>query len=105
MGTKPMFLWWYTNDNSTIYVVKFKGVIEYLILDKLYYRKRFHADNETINSILWSDYIEPKLRFRYGYGKQLYNWAVSRFLGLLLELHRAFLPFSACNWTLTPPEL
>jgi hypothetical protein len=105
MGTKPMFLWWYTNDNSTIYVVKFKGVIEYLILDKLYYRKRFHADNDTINSILWNDYIEPKLRFRYGYGNGQYNWAVSQFLGLLLGLHRGFLPFSACNWTLTPPKL
>lgn len=104
-GTKPMFLWWYTNDNSTIYVVKFKGVIEYLILEKPYYLKRFHADNETINSILWNNYIEPKLRFRYGYGNWRYNGAVSQFLGLLLGLHRGFLPFSACNWTLTPPEL
>jgi hypothetical protein len=104
-GTKPMFLWWYTNDNSTIYVVKFKGVIEYLILDKLYYVKRYHADNDTINSMLWSNYIEPKLRFKYGYGKGQYNWAVNQFLGLLLGLHNAFLPFSACNWALTPPEL
>ena len=32
-GRKPMFIWWYTNDSSTVYVVKFKGVIEYLRLD------------------------------------------------------------------------
>ncbi len=104
-GKKPMFLWWYTNDNSTIYVVKFKGVIEYLILDKPYYQRRFQADNATINETLWNDYIEPKLRFKYGYGNSQYNWAINQFSGLLLGLHRAFLPFSACNWTLTPPEL
>ncbi|NWF86195.1 hypothetical protein HXY32_00010 [Candidatus Bathyarchaeota archaeon] len=104
-GKKPMFLWWYTNDNSTIYVVKFKGVIEYLLLDKPYYQRRLNADNDTINAIAWKDYIEPKLRFRYGYGNWGYNWAVNQFLGLLLGLHRAFLPFSACNWTLAPPEL
>ncbi|MEM3612853.1 MAG: hypothetical protein QXQ85_03395, partial [Candidatus Bathyarchaeia archaeon] len=53
-GTKPMFLWWYTDDSSNIYVVKFQGVIEYLMLDKPYYRRRFHADNATINATLWS---------------------------------------------------
>ena len=104
-GKKPMFLWWYTNDNSTIYVVKFKGVIEYLLLDKPYYQRRFNADNDTINAIAWKNYIEPKLRYRYGYGNWRYNWAVNQFFGLLLGLHRAFLPFSACNWTLAPPEL
>ncbi|MGQ9531163.1 MAG: hypothetical protein ACUVTC_06990, partial [Candidatus Bathycorpusculaceae bacterium] len=104
-GKKPMFLWWYTKDNSTIYVAKFKGVIEYLIIDKPYYQKRFQADNETINSMLWNNQIEPKLRYRYGYGKPLYNYAVNQFLDLLLGLHRAYLPFSACNWTLTQPEL
>jgi hypothetical protein len=104
-GRKPMFLWWYTNDNSTIYVVKFQGVIEYLILDKPYYLKRFHADNSTIGTTLWQNYIEPGLRKRYGYGGWRYNQAVGEFFGLLLDLHRAYLPFSACNWTLTGPEL
>jgi len=107
-GTKPMFLWWYTNDNSTIYVVKFQGVIEYLILDKPYYRHRFHADNATINATLWGSYIEPKLsqkRLQYGYNSW-WNWYWSRveeFRELLQGLHRAYLPFSACNWTLTGP--
>ncbi|MEM0008057.1 MAG: hypothetical protein QXR89_07335 [Candidatus Bathyarchaeia archaeon] len=103
-GTKPMFLWWYTNDSSNIYVVKFQGVIEYLMLDKPYYRHRFHADNTTINEILWNNYIEPRLRQRYYYGyRWRYDMAVSRFLGLLMGLHRAYLPFSACNWTLSGP--
>ncbi|MEM3788659.1 MAG: hypothetical protein QXN95_02170 [Candidatus Bathyarchaeia archaeon] len=98
-GKKPMFLWWYTNDSSNIYVVKFQGVIEYLMLDKPYYRHRFHADNTTIDATLWSNYIEPKFRSRYGIG----NWYRRRFLGILADLHRAYLPFSACNWTLSGP--
>ncbi|MEM1566539.1 MAG: hypothetical protein QW510_05605 [Candidatus Bathyarchaeia archaeon] len=100
-GTKPMFLWWYTNDNSTIYVVKFQGVIEYLAIDKPYYRHKFHANSTTINATLWKDRIEPALRQRYMYGK--YSQAVSEFIGLLFKLHRAYLPFSACNWTLSGP--
>ncbi len=105
-GTKPMFLWWYTNDNSTIYVVKFQGVIEYLMVDKPYYRHRFHADNTTINETLWNNHIEPKLRQRYYIGyRWRYDKAVGEFLGLLSGLHRAYLPFSACNWTLTGPTL
>jgi hypothetical protein len=104
-GTKPMFLWWYTNDSSNLYVVKFQGVVEYLTIDKPYYRRRFHADNTTINETLWSNYIEPKLRQKYYYGYRLmYERAVGEFLGLLCGLHRAYLPFSACNWTLAGPE-
>ena len=34
-GKKPVFIWWYTNDSSEVYVVKFKGVIEYLSFDAL----------------------------------------------------------------------
>jgi len=102
-GTKPMFLWWYTNDNSTIYVVKFQGVIEYLAIDKPYYRHRLHADDVTINATLWKDRIEPALRQRYAYGRMMYRQAVNEFVQLLFRLHRAYLPFSACNWTLTGP--
>jgi hypothetical protein len=104
-GTKPMFLWWYTNDNSTIYVVKFQGVIEYLTIDKPYYRHRFHADDATINATLWKERIEPKLyQKRNQFGKNWYMGRVEEFKGLLSGLHRAYLPFSACNWTLTGPE-
>lgn len=107
-GKKPMFLWWYTKDNHTIYVVKFKGLIEYLILEKPYYRHRFHADNVTINATLWKDHIEPALRQRYYYNNA-YRWryqqAVMEFLGVLFGLHRGYLQFSACNWTLSGPTL
>lgn len=102
-GKKPMFLWWYTEDNSTIYVVKFKGVIEYLIMDLPYYRHRFRADNATINATLWKDHMEPKLR--YGLGQWKYMQARLEFWELLSRLHSAYLPFSACNWTLSGPTL
>jgi hypothetical protein len=85
--------------------VKFQGVIEYLILDKPYYRHRFHADNATINATLWGSYIEPKLyQKRYQYGNMWYLSRVKEFKDLLQGLHRAYLPFSACNWTLIGPE-
>ena len=105
-GTKPMFIWWYTEDNSTVYVIKFKGLIEYLIfdIDKPYYRSRFCADNVTINATLWKNHIEPKLRLRWGYMALKYREARNRFLGWLFGLHSPFLPFSACKWNLTGPE-
>jgi hypothetical protein len=28
-GKKPMFLWWYSNDTNNIYVMKYKGLIEF----------------------------------------------------------------------------
>ncbi|MBS7635895.1 hypothetical protein KEJ37_00880 [Candidatus Bathyarchaeota archaeon] len=103
-GKKPMFLWWYTKDSSNIYVVKFQGVIEYLMLDKPYYRHRFHADDGAINKTLWSNYIEPKLyQRRNQYGLRWYEGRVVEFKELLKSLHRAYLPFSACNWTLSGP--
>ncbi len=103
-GKKPMFLWWYTNNSNNIYVVKFQGVIEYLMIDKPYYRHRFHADNTTINATLWSSYIEPKLsQKRYQHDWKWYWSKVEQFKKLLQGLHMAYLPFSACNWTLSGP--
>lgn len=36
-GKKPMFLWWYSNDTTDVYLVKYKGPIEYMTLDNTYY--------------------------------------------------------------------
>jgi len=38
-GSKPVFIWWYTADNTTVYVVHFKGLIEYYRLNKTFSRK------------------------------------------------------------------
>jgi len=105
-GKKPMFLWWYTKDNSTIYVVKFKGAIEYLTFDFPYYDRRYPADNSTIQNIIKNKYIEPKLSgFKSPEREQLRNAITNKLLAWLIGLHRPYLPFSACTWELTPPEL
>ena len=38
-GSKPVFIWWYTADNTTVYVVHFKGLIEYYRLNKTFTRE------------------------------------------------------------------
>lgn len=96
-GKKPMFLWWYTNDTNNIYVVKYKGLIEYLTLDYEYYRCMYEANQLTIRERLEAKYASPG-----PYQTQIRNriWA---YIGSLVGLHPAFLPFSACRWTLTGP--
>ena len=103
-GTKPMFLWWYTNDNNTIYVVKFQGVIEYLTFSFPYYDRRYAADNLTIRQMLSDDYIEPKLGGVQSQLRQGLRDAIMGNLMLwLLGFHSPYLPFNACSWKLTGP--
>jgi hypothetical protein len=105
-GKKPMFLWWYTNDNSTIYVVKFKGVMEYLTFSLPYYDRRYLADNLTIQQMLSDKYIEPKLGgLQYQLRQQFRETIRQKLLFWLAGLHSPYLPFSACSWELTGPKL
>ncbi|NWG10732.1 hypothetical protein HXY33_03135 [Candidatus Bathyarchaeota archaeon] len=105
-GKKPMFLWWYTDDNSSIYVVKFKGVIEYLTFDLPYYDRRYPADNLTINQTLSNEYIEPKLGSLHEQLSETIKKTIRQnLLSWLAGLHSPYLPFSACTWELTGPEL
>jgi len=107
-GKKPVFIWWYTNDSSEVYVVKFKGVIEYLSFDAPYYLRRYHADDLTIMERLRTRFIEPKMnqlqqhlrariQNRLAY---LQQWMAAEF-----GLHPPYLPFSACSWELEEPAL
>ena len=103
-GKKPMFLWWYTNNNSTIYVVKFKGVIEYLTFNLPYYDRRYVADNLTIQQILSDKYVEPKLGgLQSQLRQQLRKNIMEKLVSWLVGLHSPYLPFSACSWELTGP--
>lgn len=103
-GTKPMFLWWYTNDNSTIYVVKFKGLIEYLTFSLPYYDRRYTADNLTIRQMLSDDYIEPKLGGVQSQMRQgLRETIMGNLMLWLIGFHSPYLPFSGCSWELTGP--
>lgn len=98
-GRKPMFLWWYSNDTSNIYVVKFKGLVEFLAFDVPYYLRRYAANKLTIQERLEAKYAMP------GPHQTLIRNRIRSYLGWLLGLHPPFLPFSACEWNLTGPIL
>ncbi len=102
-GTKPMFIWWYTNKPEEVYVIKFKGVIEYLAFDKPYYVRRFRADNLTIRDRLMEKFVWPKITHH-----EVRNMIMNRFAGFtakIFDLHPPLLPFSGCKWKLDPPKL
>jgi hypothetical protein len=98
-GKKPMFLWWYANDTSNIYVVKYKGLIEYTTLDYEYYRVTCEANQLTIQERLEAKYATPMPE---PYRTIIRN-RIRAYLGWVLGLHPALLPFSACRWNLTGP--
>ena len=108
-GTKPMFIWWYTNDSSKVYVVKFKGVIEYLRFILPYYNKRYQADNVTIKQVVEEKFIEPKLSsFKNSLHEQYEQYRktiIKKLIFWLADLHPPFLPFSGCRWELSGPKL
>jgi len=96
-GKKPMFLWWYSNDTDNINVVKYKGLIEYMTLDYLYYLCKYEANELT---------IRERLEAKYATGGQYQTRIRERiraYIGWVLGLHPAYLPFSACHWNLIGP--
>jgi hypothetical protein len=93
-GKHPMFLWWYTNDTSRVYVVKYQGLIEYFTYDNLFY-KRIH---EAVAEKLRERFIDPKehklptlLRNRVRNMHNFYNW------------HLPMLHFNTGRWELSGP--
>jgi hypothetical protein len=96
-GRKPMFLWWYSNDTNNIYVVKYKGLIEYLTIDYPYYNNLYEANNLTIQ-----ERLEAKYASQSPFQVRVRN-KIRDYIGLLLGLHPAYLPFNACRWNLTGP--
>jgi len=96
-GRKPMFLWWYSNDTNNIYVMKYKGLIEFLTFDVPYYLRRYEANNLTIQERLEAEYVTSG-----PHQTQIRN-RIRTYIGWLLGLHLPFLPFSACEWNLTGP--
>jgi len=98
-GKKPMFLWWYSNETNNVYVVKYKGLIEFLTFDAPYYLRKYEAGGLTIQERLEAKYAMS------GTHRTMIQNRIREYLGRLLGLHPAFLPFSACVWNLTGPIL
>jgi hypothetical protein len=101
-GTKPMFLWWYTNDPNNINVVKYKGLIEYMTFDQQYFIWRHQAEAWRIRERIRSRYYEP---WRHTVQDQLRLRAVEYILSKIEDsgLHAPYLPFSGARWELSPP--
>ena len=59
-GTKPMFLWWATNDPENINVVKYNGLVEYVTFDQPYFQWRHLADAVNIRERIQSRFFEPR---------------------------------------------
>jgi hypothetical protein len=97
-GKKPMFLWWYSNDTNNIYMMKYKGLIEFLTFEVPYYLRRYEANNLSIQ-----EQLEAKYATAGPHQTQIRN-RIRTYISWLLGLHPAFLPFSACEWNLTGPS-
>jgi len=98
-GKKPMFLWWYSNDTNNIYVMKYKGLIEFLTFDAPYYMRRYEANNLTIQQRL-----EAKYATAGPHQTQIRN-RILAYMAELLDLHPPLLRFGECEWNLTGPIL
>ena len=101
-GKKPTFLWWYTEDTSNVYVLKYKGLIEFMTFHAPYYQHVYEATEFRLRTMLNDEYFEP--------GQQMFRQqARLRIQQRLMQLasfyglHRSYLPFSACEWNLTGP--
>jgi hypothetical protein len=97
-GRKPMFLWWYSNDTDNIYVVKYKGLIEYMTIDYSYYNNAYEANALTVRERLEAKYASGGLN-QNGIKERI----MAAYFGWLLGFHPSYLPFSACRWNLTGP--
>ena len=97
-GNKPMFLWWYSNDTNNIYVVKYKGLIEYLTIDRAYYTHRCEA-----NALTMQEQLKAKYAVAGPHQAQILK-RIREHRAWLLGFHPAYLVFSACQWNLTGPE-
>ena len=101
-GKKPTFLWWFAEDTSNIYVLKYKGLIEFMTFHTPYYRRVYEATELRLRSMLNDEYFEPGQHM-------LQQQARLRIRQRLMELasfyglHRPYLPFDACGWNLTGP--
>jgi hypothetical protein len=102
-GTKPMFLWWATQDPDNINVVKYKGLVEYVTFDEAYFLRRHLADAVTIRERIQRRFFEPR---RHTIRDQLRLhaiWQTLSAIGNFSELHAPYLPFGGSEWALSPP--
>jgi len=101
-GKKPMFLWWHANDTSKVYVVKYKGLIEYITLVDQIYQRIYQAEEARIREQFNLRYVEPYQHQWQAMIRERMEYKLMN-LALIYGLHSPYLPFSACTWNLTGP--
>jgi hypothetical protein len=101
-GTKPMFLWWYTKDPTSVNVVKYKGLLEYMAFNQPYFTLKSQADALTMREMMQARFYEPRQRMMQMY-MRIMAWRTLLEIGNYSDLHKPFLPFSACKWELSTP--
>lgn len=102
-GTKPMFLWWATEDPDNINVVKYKGLVEYITFDQPYFMWRQLADAVTIRERIQSRFFEPRQHTIQDQLRLRAIWETLSEIGNFSTLHAPYLPFGGSKWALSPP--
>ncbi len=96
-GQKPMFLWYYNDNSSQVYSVKYRGLVEYLPLNG-YYTPNCEANPQTMQSLMLSEYGMGGMHMN-----QIRGTIDGAYQGWETDFHSSYLPFSACTWHLTDP--
>jgi hypothetical protein len=99
---KPMFLWYYNDNSSEIYCLKYRGLIEYLPLDG-YYAPDCEANPQTMQSLMLSRYGSVGGMGMGGMGG-MQNFIGNEYQSWVSEFHPSYLPFSTCTWKLAGPS-
>ena len=113
-GSKPMFIWWYTNEPDQVYVVKFQGLIEWFAFDHPLlprnpetYNHLREAWQETWRERFEGMFFEPERTRLMNMGSTgMLRLTVMRQIMLQImermqsHWHRAYLPFNAGTWNL-----
>jgi len=107
-GRKPMFLWWYTEEPSRIYVVKYQGLIEYFAFDKLPYPEFYRRMHVALAERLHEMYVAQREDYYRNMGTMEDMMKLSLLQMLWMEvfenwenLHAPMLRFDAARWELT----
>ncbi len=61
-GTKPMFVWWANNDSGKVYVVHYKGLVEYARINGSSFRLRNMAEPSLFNAIILENNLRDEAR-------------------------------------------
>ena len=93
--TIPMFLWWYNDDNSILYVAKYEGLSEaWLFTSEQFSHEKLFDDAEGFNN-------EFLVR-AHSHGWVVNSWIVLTINQMSKNLHPFSFSFSQGKWELTP---